>query len=75
MVIFPEPGAEIVEQDANTKKILSATGVFVDATCNKTVTISCLQQLYGAFGYVPSDNVNNSIAIAGYLVLVPYSVG
>jgi len=68
MVIPPEPGAEIAEQDANTKKILSATGVLVDATCNRTVTILCLQQLYGALGYVPSDNVNNSIAVTGYLV-------
>jgi len=70
MVNFPEPGARIVDQEADTKKIFnSATGVFVDATCNKTVTISCLQQMYGALGYVPSDSVNNSIAIAGYLVV------
>jgi tripeptidyl-peptidase-1 len=67
MVIPPEPGAEIAEQDANTKKILTAAGVLVDATCNRTVTILCLQQLYGALGYVPSDNVNNSIAVTGYL--------
>ena len=74
MIIFPEPGAEIAEQhDTNAKKMIrvnsaTGTGAFVDGTCNNTVTISCLQQLYGSLGYVPSDNVNNSIAIAGYLV-------
>ena len=72
MVIFPEPGAEIAERDdTNAKKMIrvnNATSAFVDGTCNNTVTILCLQQLYGGLGYVPSDNVNNSIAVAGYLV-------
>ncbi|KAG7098096.1 hypothetical protein E1B28_000070 [Marasmius oreades] len=39
----------------------------VDPTCNTTITISCLQQLYNAVGYTPSANINNSIGITGYL--------
>lgn len=42
-------------------------GLPVDASCNTTVTIKCLQQLYNAVGYVPSATANNSIAITGYL--------
>ncbi|KDR84041.1 hypothetical protein GALMADRAFT_693836 [Galerina marginata CBS 339.88] len=44
-----------------------ATGVTVDPSCNTTITISCLQQLYNAVGYVPSANSRNSIGITGYL--------
>lgn len=45
-----------------------ASNITVDATCNHTITISCILQLYNAEGYVPSNNPNNSIAVAGYLV-------
>ncbi|PPQ92359.1 hypothetical protein CVT25_008709 [Psilocybe cyanescens] len=44
-----------------------ATNVVVDASCNTTITISCLQQLYNAVGYIPSNNKRNSIGITGYL--------
>jgi tripeptidyl-peptidase-1 len=43
------------------------SGVTVDASCNTTITISCLQQLYNAVGYVPSAEGRNSIGITGYL--------
>lgn len=46
----------------------SVSGVTVDASCNKIITITCLQQLYNAVGFVPSANVGNSIGITGYLV-------
>jgi tripeptidyl-peptidase-1 len=46
----------------------SVSGVSVDASCNKIITITCLQQLYNAVGFVPSANVGNSIGITGYLV-------
>ncbi|KAF8204664.1 subtilisin-like protein [Pholiota molesta] len=39
----------------------------VDASCNTTIAISCLRQLYNAVGYVPSNTSNNSIGITGYL--------
>lgn len=47
--------------------ISSVTGVPIDASCNKTITISCLQQLYNAVGYEPSANNGNSIGVTGYL--------
>ncbi|KAF8969346.1 peptidase S8/S53 domain-containing protein [Flammula alnicola] len=43
------------------------SGVTVDPICNTTITISCLQQLYNAVGYIPSADSNNSIGITGYL--------
>ncbi|KAJ6460107.1 tripeptidyl peptidase A [Mycena vitilis] len=45
----------------------ASTGITVDASCNTTVTITCLQEIYNAVGYTPSANVGNSIAIAAYL--------
>jgi tripeptidyl-peptidase-1 len=46
--------------------VKAASGVMVNANCNKTVTISCLQQLYNTAGFVPSSK-GNSIGITGYL--------
>jgi len=48
-----------------------ASGAAVDPSCNKTITISCLLQLYNAVGYVPSNDPRNSIGITGYLVGFP----
>ncbi|KAJ7265375.1 tripeptidyl peptidase A [Mycena haematopus] len=45
----------------------SATGLTVDASCNTTVTITCLKQIYNAVGVTPSAHVGNSVGIAGYL--------
>jgi len=44
------------------------SGLTVDPTCNTTITISCIRQLYNAVGYVPENNKKNSIGITGYLV-------
>lgn len=44
-----------------------ATGVVVDASCNKTITIKCLKQLYNAVGYEPLADGGNSIGITAYL--------
>ncbi|TFK66563.1 tripeptidyl peptidase A [Pluteus cervinus] len=43
-----------------------ATGLTIDASCNVTITVSCLQQLYNAVGFTPSAK-GNSIGITGYL--------
>lgn len=43
------------------------TNVPVDAACNSTITISCLQQLYNLGNYTASDTPENSIGITGYL--------
>ncbi|KAI0252053.1 hypothetical protein BJV78DRAFT_1154023 [Lactifluus subvellereus] len=42
-------------------------GVTVDASCNTTITVSCLKQLYNAVNYVPCKTNKNAIAITGYL--------
>ena len=42
------------------------SGVTVDASCNGTITVSCLKQLYNAVGYVPSE-AKNTIGFTGYL--------
>lgn len=48
-------------------KITLASGVTVDASCNATVTITCLKELYNAVGYTPSAKNGNKIAVTGYL--------
>jgi hypothetical protein len=52
---------------ANAQPIVDPiSGVTVDASCNTTITLSCLQQIYNFVGYKPSSK-NNSIGITGYL--------
>ena len=48
-------------------KVPSASNGEVDASCNGTITISCLQQLYNAVGFTPSAKDGNGIGITGYL--------
>ncbi|KAK2466005.1 hypothetical protein APHAL10511_001646 [Amanita phalloides] len=63
----------IIEED--TKEMQSSedqivdpvTGVTVDASCNQTITVNCLYQLYNAVGYKPLAKGGNSIGITGYL--------
>ena len=43
------------------------SGVTVDASCNGTITVSCLKQLYNAVDYVPSETNKNAIGLTGYL--------
>ncbi|THV08230.1 tripeptidyl peptidase A [Dendrothele bispora CBS 962.96] len=46
---------------------LTGPNAKIDASCNSTITISCLQQLYNVGNYTPSADVGNSIGITGYL--------
>jgi tripeptidyl-peptidase-1 len=62
------PDAVIAEHDSNAAGIDSGSGVTVNPSCKKTITIQCLQELYNAVGVVPSATNNNSIAVTGYLV-------
>ncbi len=39
----------------------------VDPSCNATVTLSCIAQLYNFVGYKPQVPTKNSIGITGYL--------
>jgi len=43
------------------------SGVTVDQSCNETVTIKCLQQLYNSVGYVPEMSGGSSIGVSGFL--------
>ncbi|KAJ7639286.1 tripeptidyl peptidase A [Roridomyces roridus] len=53
---------------ANSPPIVdAATGVTVDASCNSTITVTCLKELYNAVGVTPSAHVGNSVGITGYL--------
>ncbi|KAJ7437142.1 peptidase S8/S53 domain-containing protein [Mycena galericulata] len=55
-------------QSANLPAIVDpATGLAVDPSCNSTITITCLKELYNAVGVTPSAKVGNSIAVTGYL--------
>ena len=42
-------------------------GITVDASCNTTITPTCLKQLYNAVGFTPSASNGNQIAVTGYL--------
>ena len=59
--------AVIAQFDPNAAGIDSGSGVTVNPSCKKTITIQCLQELYNAVGVVPSAT-NNSIAVTGYSV-------
>jgi tripeptidyl-peptidase-1 len=45
----------------------SGYGTTVDASCNATITIKCLQQLYNAVGYSPKSAKKQSFGITSYL--------
>ncbi|KAJ3718019.1 peptidase S8/S53 domain-containing protein [Lentinula guzmanii] len=62
---FDKETGQIVEQ-SNTP-IISASGISVDPSCNTTVTVTCLKQLYNATDITPSATINNSFGITGYL--------
>ncbi|THH33479.1 hypothetical protein EUX98_g707 [Antrodiella citrinella] len=61
----PEAGASLAT--APPINIPSASGGKVDASCNSTITITCIQQLYNAVGFKPSGKNGNHIGITGYL--------
>ena len=67
---FNEDGhaeSAMVAADAPPIKVPSASGGQVDASCNQTITITCLQQLYNAVGFTPSTKNGNQVGITGYL--------
>ena len=69
-VVSAGPDAVIAQFDSNSAGIDSGTGVTVNPSCNSTITIQCLQELYNAVGVVPSANIGNSIAVTAYLVRI-----
>ncbi|KAH8977865.1 subtilisin-like protein [Lactarius hatsudake] len=62
----PVPG--VAPSSLSDDKIsVEGSGVTVDPSCNTTITVSCLKQLYNAVGYVPKATNKNAIALTGYL--------
>ncbi|KAJ3970810.1 peptidase S8/S53 domain-containing protein [Lentinula raphanica] len=62
---FDKETGQIVAQ--SDTPMISASGVSVDPSCNTTVTVTCLKQLYNATDITPSATINNSFGITGYL--------
>ncbi|EJD01556.1 tripeptidyl peptidase A [Fomitiporia mediterranea MF3/22] len=56
-----------VTATANNSVLDLPNGVHVDASCNTTVTVTCLKQLYNAVGFNTSAKIGNQIGITGYL--------
>ncbi|KAH9026459.1 subtilisin-like protein [Lactarius hengduanensis] len=54
-------------QSLSAKVTVPGSGVTVDASCNMTITVSCLKQLYNAVNYAPQAPDKNAIALTGYL--------
>lgn len=69
-ILEEEPASAVSDGSTIT---IGNTGVTVDASCNTTITVSCLKQLYNAVGYVASNTPQNSIGITGYLVRTSFS--
>ncbi|KAI9434427.1 tripeptidyl peptidase A [Lactarius indigo] len=63
---FVDPDPAAPSQVSSEKITVPGSGVTVDASCNTTITVSCLKQLYNAVNYVPQSADNNSIALTGY---------
>ncbi|THH05863.1 hypothetical protein EW145_g4490 [Phellinidium pouzarii] len=58
---------DVVSPPVNNSKITLPSGISVDASCNTTVTITCLKQLYNAVGFNASATNGNKIGITAYL--------
>lgn len=62
------PSSKVAPSISTGAKItIPGYGVSVDASCNMTITISCLKQLYNVANYVPRATKENAIALTGYL--------
>lgn len=64
---FDKDNVVTVAADAPPIKVPTASGGHVDASCNGTITITCLLELYNAVGYTASAKIGNQIGITGYL--------
>lgn len=69
------PSEQELEEDSKAEalalqrqsRLLSTTGTEVDLSCNTTITLTCLKQLYNTVGYVPQVPAKTSIGTTGYL--------
>lgn len=69
IVWIDEKAEDTIEEAQSfvTSIVDSVSGSVVDASCNTTITIKCLKQLYNAVGFCAKPGRNNSIGITGYL--------
>jgi tripeptidyl-peptidase-1 len=61
------PASDVSSFSAETKIAISGSEVTVNASCNTTITVSCLKQLYNTGKYIPQATKKNAIALTGYL--------
>lgn len=59
--------SSVAATDAPAINVPSASNGQVDASCNSTITVTCLRELYNAVGYTPLANTGNHFAVTGYL--------
>ncbi|KAI9432744.1 hypothetical protein H4582DRAFT_2102074 [Lactarius indigo] len=52
-------------QSSSAKITVPLSGVTVDVSCNKLITVSCFKQLYNAVDYVPRAADKNTIGLVG----------
>ncbi|KAI0265980.1 tripeptidyl peptidase A [Gloeopeniophorella convolvens] len=63
----PVKDASAAAPASDAKITVPGSGAIVDPSCNATITVSCLKQLYNVGDYVPQATKENSIALTGYL--------
>ncbi|KAI0034121.1 tripeptidyl peptidase A [Vararia minispora EC-137] len=57
-----------VNKDTSAGRItIPGSEVSVDASCNTTITVACLKELYNAVGFGASSHNGNILGITGYL--------
>ncbi|KAI0290954.1 Pro-kumamolisin, activation domain-containing protein [Multifurca ochricompacta] len=64
---FSPTPATALSPSSDAMITVPGSGVTVNATCNATITVSCLKQLYNADRYVPQATKKNAIGLTGYL--------
>ncbi|KAI9434428.1 subtilisin-like protein [Lactarius indigo] len=64
---FIDPHRTTFFQLSSENITVPGSGVTVDASCNTTITVSCLKQLYNAVNYIPQAVDKNAIGLTGYL--------
>ncbi|KAH7923659.1 subtilisin-like protein [Leucogyrophana mollusca] len=60
-------GADSSTSTPSSGTITGPAGNQVDASCNNTITLTCLRQLYNAVGYQTSATNGNKFGLTGYL--------
>jgi tripeptidyl-peptidase-1 len=61
------PTAQVSSSSADATIVIPGSAHSVNASCNSTITVSCLKKLYNIADYVPRATHQNAIALTGYL--------